>query len=433
VIPSRLLVLLAAAPAALALLWAIVPGLLPAVVALDVLLVLIAVADLRGEGVTVRVVRRHQPLASVGTAFPVTLELRHDAARPLALVLDDDGAGAVEGLPARVVVAPDTTATVTYRRTLDRRGRHVFGPTTVRWPSRLGLWERQVRVLPEQEDAVRVYPDFSFLRQEQLRARADDQLAPVQARRRAGGESEFRRLRPYVQGDPYRHIDWKATARRQQFVTREYGQESAQNVVFLLDAGRATTQVFGGITAFDHGLGAALAMGQAALRHGDRVGLLAFDSKVRAWLPPRGGAASSTHLVAATYDVFPSLEEPDYAAAFRHLAGSVRRRSLVVLITAVQDQVNADAAGAVVAALAGRHLPLCVWLRDPALDEVLARPGGDDDAWYHRAAVAELVRWQQEALAGWRARGALVVDVPANRLSSALLARYLEVKARRLL
>ena len=40
-----------------------------------------------------------------------------------------------------------------------------------------------------------------------------------------GGENEFQRLRPYVPGDPYRHIDWKATARRREYVTREFGQD----------------------------------------------------------------------------------------------------------------------------------------------------------------------------------------------------------------
>jgi uncharacterized protein (DUF58 family) len=59
--------------------------------------------------------------------------------------------------------------------------------------------------------------------------------------KRRGGESEFERLREYRRGDEYRSIDWKATARRQKLISREYQLESNQNILFLLDAGRLMT------------------------------------------------------------------------------------------------------------------------------------------------------------------------------------------------
>jgi uncharacterized protein (DUF58 family) len=89
----------------------------------------------------------------------------------------------------------------------------------------------------------------------------------------------------------------------------------------------------------------------------------------------------------------------------------------------------------VVRGLAGRHLPVVVWLEDPRFEALATGPGPVDDPEhpYRRAAAAEIVRWRAAALAGWRRAGALVVDAPADRLSADLLSRYLEIKARRLL
>lgn len=431
-IPARRLVLIGAVPVGLALAWVVVPSLMPLIAMLDGVIVALALTDALRARATVSVRREHGAVASVGVGFEVAIVVRNTSTRRLSLVVSDDAPCGAEGLPLYLELAPGEARRATYRVHPTRRGRYVFGPITTRWSSPLGLWMRQARQPGAVgEDAFRVYPDFSTLRDDALRARQDDRRLPVRARRRPGGESEFERLRSYVPGDPYRHIDWKATARRQRFVSREYGQEVNQNVVFLIDAGRTMGANLGELTAFDVALNAALAMGNAALRRGDRVGLLVFDREIRVWMPPRGGSRSGARLLQGTYDVFPSLHEPDYAGAFRHLAGAVRRRSLVVLITAAHDQVNAQAATAVVSALVGRHLPLCVWLRDPTLDHL--NQGLGEPSPYVRAASAELARWREAALTSWRQQGALVVDCAPDELSTRLLDSYLEVKARRLL
>jgi uncharacterized protein (DUF58 family) len=367
---------------------------------------------------------------AVGRPFDVRLTLRNPSRRALALTVTDDAPGEVDGLPLQLGLPAGTAVEVSYELTMQRRGQHAFGPLTARWSSPLGLWMCQ-RTVPL-EGQLRVYPDFEQLRRTGLRARAAERRAPVRARRRPGGENEFQGLRPYVAGDPYKHIDWKATARRREFTTREFGQESNQNVLFLLDMGRMMSARSGGLTNFDHALNAAVIMGQTALRHGDRVGLLAFDSQVRAWLPPRGGARHGAALIRSTYDLFPGFDEPDYAMAFRHLTARVRRRSLVVLLTTAIDEVNAELTQRLTMGLRSRHLPLVVWLRDPELDEMVHAPP-DEVSPYRRAAVSQLLAWRQRSLDGLERRGALVVDTRPAQLTSEVLNTYLEIKARRLL
>lgn len=430
-IPSRLLVLLALVPLGLAVAAVAAPWLLWPALAIDGILVAVAAVDLATTRIDLDVERHVDPVQAVGRPFEVRVRVRDRAGRPLRLRLTDDPPGKVTGLPVALVLRPGEAAEARYTVEVGTRGRHPFGPVTVRQASPLGLWERQRRLPVETE--LRVYPNFAALRRFGVDTELWARRAPVRARRRPGGENEFERLRPYVAGDPYRHIDWRATARRREFVTREFGQESNQNVVFLLDAGRTMTARSGALTGFDHALNAAITMGQTALRHGDRVGMLVFDREIRAWLPPRGGARTGSRLIRGTYDVFPRFEEPDYGLALRHLSRHVRRRSLVVLLTAAFDDVDASAAEALVAALRGRHLTIAVWLRDTDIDETLARPARDEADVWRRAAAADLALWRERALQKLRQRGALVVDCPPEALTPELLDRYLEIKARRLL
>lgn len=428
-IPTGRLVLLAALPMILGFMVLAAPWLTWPMVAADVLLALVAIGDALANRGSVAVERHFPQVQAVGRPFEVILRLT--GSRRVRARVTDDAPGQRQGLPAGVWLSGEQPVDVTYRLTVNRRGEHRFGVVTVRWTSPLGLFERQA-TLPT-GDAVRVYPSFQQLRSWGLLARQDERRVPVRVRRRPGGENEFERLRPYVQGDSYRHIDWRATARRRSLITRDFGQESNQNVIFLIDAGRMMSAQTGSMTAFDHALDAAVMMGQVALRHGDRVGILVYDDTIRAWLPPKGGARAGSRLIRGTYDIFPSLHEPDHALALRWLAQHVRRRSLVVMLTSVVDEVNAATTGAIVGAMAGRHLPLVVWLRDDGLEEMVSGARESASAHYAAGAAAELLVRREAQLHALRQRGALVVDASPAEVTPRLLGRYLEVKARRLL
>ena len=430
-IPTRILVGLTLVPLALSLAAVAAPALVFPIVAIDAVLLVVAILDLVLASGAIEARREVPTIQAVGRPFSVNLLLGNVGRRTLNLRVTDDAPGQTIGLPAILQLHPHQETSRSYDLMVARRGQHEFGPITVRWTSPLGLWERQKTLVAE--GGLRVYPDFAQLRRYGLHTKLAEQQVPVRVRRRQGGESEFQRLRPYVAGDPYKHIDWRATARRREFISREYGQESNQNLIFLLDCGRMMSAQAGDLTAFDHALNAAMMMGQVALRHGDRVGLLAFDHKIRVWLPPKGGARNGGRLIRATYDVFPSLDEPDYAGAFRYLAQRVRRRSLVVLLTAVADEVNADLAASMVGGLSKRHLAMTVWIRDTevhALVEDKARGKAD---LYTRGAAAELIGWREKSLKTLRKQGVLAVDCAPSELTAEMLGRYLEIKARQLL
>ncbi|MBX3183287.1 MAG: DUF58 domain-containing protein [Polyangiaceae bacterium] len=433
-LPSRVLVLSMLGPLCLAVFTLFDPSYWRLMVAIDLAIALIALVDAAlAWRPLVSVTRELHPVFSLGRANPVTLTLRSRAKRRLQVNVTDDlfEQASSEDLPLSVSIPAGGRVQASYHVRPLRRGAHALGAHHVRYGSPLGLWQRQLD-LPA-ESPVRVYPDLEAMRMYDLMARQARELELVRATRLRGNESEFERLREYTRDDDYRSVDWKATARRQSLICREYQLESNQSLVFMLDAGRSMTSESDGIARFDHALNATLMLSHVAVRGGDRVGLVGFDASVRAFVAPASGARAARQLIQASYDLHPELVEPDYDEAFDYLSLRVRQRALVILFSHVMDEQVAATLVKRAAALSRRHLPLVVLFRDAEVERLAAAPLVGPAGLYTRGAAAEILRWQAGLVRELRRAGAQVLDVFPRELTPALINRYLEIKARRLL
>jgi uncharacterized protein (DUF58 family) len=438
VVPTRRLVLLALAPLALGIAAVIDPSMLALMIGGDVAVALLALVDaVLARRPVVHVERESAPVWSVGRANAVRLHLRSTARRALDVEVKDDLPAEVgcPELPATVTVPPGGRATVTYHASPARRGLVKLGDHHVRYPSPLGLWRRQLR-LPASA-AAKVYPDVTAVRAYELMARRSREDLLLRAVRMRGGESEFERLREYERDDQFRDIDWRATARRGRLIVRQYQQERNQTIVCLLDCGRLMTAESEGLTQLDHALNTILMLSHVAARAGDQLGLMAFDAKVRSFLAPAGGRRAAQRIARETYDLHPSLVETDFEAAFGHLGGRLRKRSLVLLFTQVIDDLAARALLRQVRGLPARHLPMCVIFRDPDLDRLAEPPRGlgaePNGALYVGAAAAETILWRDRLVRDLKAGGSLVLHVPPSQATPAVIDRYLRIKAQQLL
>jgi uncharacterized protein (DUF58 family) len=432
--PSRALVRLFLLPSLLSLatlfrrelLW---PGL-----ALDAALLAAALLDrFWREDAVPLLTAAHREIFSIGQPNLVRLSLRGRGRRRLELELRVDHPATFEApeLPLKTQASPGSTTEVALHLIPRERGAWTLGPYVVRYGSRLGLWQRQVTLGGAQ--SVQVYPDLAAIRTYELLARQHRQYALVRKSPLRGGESEFARLRDYTPDDDYRAVDWKATARRSRLTVREHQLESDQNVFFALDAGRLMTARVDGLTQFDRALNAALLAAHVAARGGDRVGGVCFDRAVRAFVAPSGGAQATRRLVRATYDLQPRLCESSYELGLGAFDARVKQRSLLLLFTQLLDDASVSELAKRLRLLAARHLALVVLLEDTELSR-LARgedPGPPTLAeLYRRGAAAELLRWRSVAGERLKRAGALVLETSSARLSSDVINRYLELKAR---
>jgi len=390
--------------------------------------------------------RRTADKLSVGAENRVTITVRSRTRFVLRMLVKDDPPAQFR-TPQRLqhlVVLPFETQQVSYRTMPTARGDYSFGNLHFRGLSFLGLtyWQRTIAATRD----VAVYPNLAEVaRYEELARSGRLTQAGYHPYRRRGMGTEFESLRDYVPDDEFRHIDWKATARRHKPITRQYETERSQSLMIMIDSGRMmagtaslpakAAEVHQDLTPtamskLDYAINAALMLAYVATERDDRVGLLAFADSVQQFLPPGKGKAQVGRITDALYGLQARLHEPDYGLAFSTLFSRSRKRSLVICFT---DLIDKDASARLLSGMASlfpRHLPLLVALRDPDLQAAAGQdPAGAFEA-YEKAVAIAAIGDRREALSAITRRGVLVLDTPPQALTVATVNRYLEIKDR---
>jgi uncharacterized protein (DUF58 family) len=372
--------------------------------------------------------REVMPVMPLGPEARVTLQLRSTVRRPLPLHLHDlhPGGWAVRGMPRDVSLPPSGQLLLDYAVTPDRRGQFAFDGCHVQLPSPWRCWAQRRTLGPP--STVKVYPNFASLAElAGLSVELASRSLGARLQRRRGEGTEFQELRDYRVGDSLRKIDWKATARSSRLISREYRDERNQQVVLMLDCGRRMLAQDDQLTHFDHVLNASLALASIALRQGDAVGMLACTGQQQRWLPPQQGSGGMDMLLGAGYDLQALPLATDYLAAASALQTQQRRRALVVLVTNVRDEDDAELRAAV-SMLSRRHLVMLVSLRETALDRAAADPGDSLESSIRSAAVMHYLGEREVVHDRLGRDGVNTLDVSCAELSGALIERYLSLK-----
>ena len=401
---------------------------------------------LAGDGRRVRAERRlATDKLSLGDWNPVELHLENATPRTQTVTLREQPPPNFELDDPRIVfvrrLEPRSTQTITYRVRPPRRGDAHFGDLYVRMEGPLSLVRRTFRQANTQHD-VRVYPNLRELRRYDLLVRRGlEAQAAGRPVRVAGASTEFERVREYLPDDEFRHINWKATARRGQPLVNQYEAERSQNLVMLLDTGRSMAALAdppaedddspaAALTKLDRALNTALLLAYVASQRGDRVALLAYADEVRAFVPPQRGRRALLNMVDALYNLTAEPVEPDHGRAFAFLAQRNLRRSLVVLFTDLADRESSSALAAHVLRAARQHMVVTVTLSDPNLRRPAQRHPTDGRTLYEKMVAQHLLDDRAGVLRTVTARGVLSVDTDAESLSPRLIAAYLELKER---
>ncbi len=405
-------------------------------VGLNLLIVLIAAIDLaslpRAKDFSVE--RETTRIASLLKKQKVVLTVTYKGPRSLHLSVRDDVPQQFQAVPEEfnLDVEPRSRTTVHYEMEPTQRGSFAMDTVYIQVDSKLRFWKKIVKV--PAHIAISVYPDMKQLAEYALLARTNRlSLVGVRRTRKVGQDHDFERLRDYTRDDNYKHIDWRSTARRRRLTVREFQTSQSQRIMFMIDCGRMMTNEADGISLLDHAFNAMLMLSFVALRQGDSVGAIAFSDRVHKYVPPKSGANQMNHLLHASYDQFPNLVESRYDEAFMHLRTNCRKRSLVVLITNVIDEVNSHQVEQYLTTLVGRHLPLGVLLRDHRLFDAADNEKPYGPELFRAAAAAEILTWRHHVLTDLSHKGVLAMDVFPEDLTANLVNQYLEIKARHLL
>jgi len=162
-----------------------------------------------------------------------------------------------------------------------------------------------------------------------------------------GSSVEYADHRPYTVGDEIRRLDWKLLAKTDKYYIKLFQDQTNLRCTILLDISRSMTfSVKNRVTKLDYGSFLTAALGYLMLRQNDAVGLALFDNKLRHYLPARS-TASHFRLIIDLLQATGSRYESRMAPVMHELAGRLKRRGLVIIISDLLDDTDAlfDALG----------------------------------------------------------------------------------------
>jgi len=374
-----------------------------------------------------KVTRTLDPHLALGVRQKVTIRVSNQSPSTLQLWLTDSPPSRLElqGLPVNVRITPGEYTEIRYYIIPLQRGLAEFGQVCCRIMSSLKLWEKNTYYCePEQ---AKIYPNYkplfqsSFINSELLYSDWGVQLS-----QRRGEGTDFHQLRDFRVGDSLRQIDWRATARFNRPISREYQEERDQQVIFLLDCGRRMRAKDGGISHFDHALNALVLSAFVVLRQGDSVGLLSFAGQPR-WVPPFKGRLQVGHLLDQIYDLDSTLATSDYLEVAQQLMIHQSKRSLIILISSIEPEDRDDLTKAV-KMLSQHHLVLVASMRQQALTEAQhAEIVSLEDALKYCGASRQMQK-QASMLTNLRSQNVIVADTQPSYMHSALISEYMALK-----
>jgi uncharacterized protein (DUF58 family) len=364
---------------------------------------------------------------AVGVSQEIALRLHNPNKFDVTAEFFDGLPSSVEStqLPWRGRIPAGGFTEVLYQATPLERGPVIFTHCHLRHESPLGLWQR--RYTAGQAAEVRIYPNYEpVVRYTLLAMSHRESHMGIVSKNRVGQSREFHQLRDYMDGDVLSRVDWKATARRGQLISREYREQRDQTLILLLDCGRRMRTLDGALPQFDHCLNATLLLSYIALRQGDQVGVMGFGGTNR-WMPPVKGQHSMSVLLNHLYDYQTTPEPSDFGEAVERLMARQSRRSLVILMTNLRSE-DAQHLLPPLQLLRRRHLVIVASLRERALMEKLQTPVARFDDALLRAAGYGYLEERAQFLHSLQEQGVLSLDETAEALPAALASAYLDIK-----
>ncbi len=155
-----------------------------------------------------------------------------------------------------------------------------------------------------------------------------------------GFSVEFAEHRQYYPGDEIRHIDWRAYGKTDRYYIKEFEEETNLRAHLLVDASGSMAYKGAHPSKFEYAQYVAASLAYLMLHQRDAVGLVTHDTKVRQIIKPKASSKHLLHLLRTLEGTAPG-GETSLAPIWHGLAGEIKRRGLIVILSDCFDQLPA--------------------------------------------------------------------------------------------
>lgn len=322
-----------------------------------------------------------------------------------------------------------STKIFTYKVRPVKRGEYQFGAINAYVSVLISIVARRYKF--EQNRSVTVYPSYIQMKKYQLMA-VSDRLMEIGVKkiRRIGHSLEFEQIKEYVNGDDYRTINWKATARKRQLMVNHYVDERSQQVYSIVDLGRTMKMPFENMSLADYAINSSLVISNIALLKQDKAGLITFSNKVTSVLPAERNSLQMKKIVELLYNQQTDYLESDYEKIVSVIKSRIKQRSLLLFYTNFESANSLKRQLTYFKNLASSHLLIMILFKNTGLDKVLNNRPESLEEIYNKT-IAEKFSFEKKIIEKELAmHGIQSILTTPQQLSVNTINKYLELKAR---
>ena len=167
------------------------------------------------------------------------------------------------------------------------------------------------------------------------RAVVDGFISGLHRSHMLGMSVDFAEHRAYMQGDDVRRIDWRVYARTDRLYVKEFEADTNANLHLVLDISRSMDFASGSVSKLEYAKFLAASLAYLSVRQRDRIGLMTFDNDVVDVVPT---SIKHFNTVLHSLDRLKAGGVSDFKKPLERIAQSLRRRSLVVLISDLYEE-----------------------------------------------------------------------------------------------
>ena len=153
-----------------------------------------------------------------------------------------------------------------------------------------------------------------------------------------GSGFEFDQIRDYAFGDDIRFIDWKASARTNKLLVKQYIEERSRRIFLAVDVSQSSIFGSGAINKYNRILELASVLALVAQHGKDHVGLLLFSDTIEEYIPA-GSSLQHVHRILDSMLTFvPKQSKTNITSALQHLLTIKKSDAIVFLISDFIDE-----------------------------------------------------------------------------------------------
>jgi uncharacterized protein (DUF58 family) len=405
-----------------------------AVLLITLLIIIIETSILFSQRALLDFKRKLPKRLSNGDENPIQIEVKNISNSTLKIEL-------IENIPYQLQIFDfkktfrlirDEQLSISYTVLPVRRGEYI-------WDSAILFCRLSTRSLVkrklvfESEQSVDCYPSFLQFSDLTINKQINHQEKNETQVKKIGQSLEFEQIKDYTSGDNYRHINWKASAKRGHLMLNQYQDERSQEVYCAIDMGRTMKTSFHNQTLLDYAINATLALSNAVIRRKDKVGVMAFAYNTVQHLSPRKEWRQFGKINELLYNLETDFLETDFEYLYKFIRVSIKQRSLIVIFTNFDSENAMRRNFQYLKGIARHHLLLVVFFENSEITENLKKEATDTKAIYEKAVGFDRLQRGHLIVRELQNAGIRTLLTPPEKLNIQVIKKYVEIKKQQIL